>query len=207
MIGQLCNEAGVELAFPVLENAQVWAALPNTPEVNYFLSGGVKFKGSPFMGFYNSTMPAAQGPTLPIDQFSESFLPFGKFKREKRIWFEGEAFSREEIILFVANKLGGVHYDGRRDLRQEKLERASRFMTFGGPIDHEPPGQVHLAVEPKATEILSGLHVEIISAAASFINLHIDGAPLVSFTVKRTIFESIARLLKPKPGIKLIDRA
>jgi hypothetical protein len=37
---------------------------------------------------------------------------------------EGEVFRRREIIQYVANKLGGAHYDERRDERERLLDYA-----------------------------------------------------------------------------------
>ena len=102
----------------------------------------------------------------------QTLVGFGAFKNQKRLYFEGDYFSCEEIITFTANKLGGVHLDAKRNSRQEKLERAARFMTFGGPLveaDLRAGTELHLMVEPTSKEVFSGLHVEIIAAGASFL--------------------------------------
>ncbi len=210
MIGRLCNDAGIEVSFPILDNSQVFEALATARDVNYFLTGGVMFNGVPLMGFYNSTAPPGDGPSIPIGQFPEAFLSFGRFKRQKRVWFEGEAFSCEQIITFVANKLGGVHYDGRRDTQQQQMERAAQFITFGGPPDRlarQPPGKMHFVVEPESGEALSGFHVEIIAAAASFIGMHIDGKPLINLERKATLADRIAKIFSRRRRISLLDFA
>lgn len=210
MIGRLCNDADIDVSFPVFDNSRVFDALRNTPDVNYFLTGGVKFNGVPVMGVYNSASPAGDAPTLPINQMPEILLPFGKFRRQKRVWFETQSFLCEDIITFVANKLGGVHYDGRRDERQEIMERAASFITFGGPperLSRQPPGEMHFVVEPEGNDALSGFHIEIIAASASFIGMHVGGEPLVTFETRKPIFDRIARLFRRPPRIQLLDFA
>ncbi|WP_421423339.1 hypothetical protein [Agrobacterium rosae] len=211
LIGQFCNELQVQPTFPVFDNDPIWKALPSRPSVNYFLTAGVRFDGVPLRGIYNSTEPASAAPILPIAEMKQTLVGFGAFKSQKRLYFEGDYFSCEEIINFTANKLGGVHLDAKRNSRQEKLERAAHFMTFGGPLIENDPragSELHLMVEPTSKGVFSGLHVEIIAAGASFLQIHLDGIPFVEIATKKTLSAKIASYIpffRRKPAIRLYD--
>jgi hypothetical protein len=211
LIGQFCNELHVQPTFPVFDTDPIWKALPSRPNVNYFVTAGVMFDGVPLRGIYNSTEPPSAVPILPIAEMTQALVGFGAFKNQKRLYFEGDSFSCEEIITFTANKLGGVHLDAKRNSRQEKLERAARFMTFGGPLVENDPragSELHLVVEPASREVLSGLHVEIIAAGAAFLQMHLDGVPFVELATKNTLTGKIASYIpfsRKKPAIRLYD--
>jgi hypothetical protein len=197
LITKLCKELGVVPSVPILDNQKVIEAISKQASVTYFLTGGVRFAGRPVMGIYNSTALAMSAPLLPINQMPQKMVKFGKFARQKRVFFEGNYFTCKDIILFTANKLGGVHLDFTRTNRQEVMERAANYMTFGGPlnkIDRKPPGELYFQLEPEGREVLSGFHIEIVAAAASLVSLHIDGKPLIKLETNRGV---ISRLLEP----------
>lgn len=211
LIGQLCNELQVQPTFPVFDNDPIWKSLPSRPSVNYYLTAGVMFDGVLLLGIHSSTEPASSAPILPVAEMKQTLVGFGAFKNQKRLYFENDYFSCEEIITFTANKLGGVHLNSKRNSRQEKLERAARFMTFGGPLVENDPRvgtELHLMVEPTSKEVISGLHIEIIAAGASFLQMHVDGIPFVELVTKKTLSAKIASyipFLKKRPAIRLYD--
>jgi len=132
------------------------------------------------------------------------------FKRQPRIHFQGFSFSCEEIIKYTANKLGGVHIDFRRDgdERLAKLDQAAAYMKFGGPLsDDEPqPSELYFVLEPKGSQVLSGVHIEIIAAAASLIQVQFDGQPVVQVTRTKTIWSTLKGRLTSKPLPDLLDQ-
>lgn len=203
LLGRLANALGVVPRLWAMNNQHVLDAIMADATIRYFLTGGVMFDGRPVMCIYESTADATEVPRLPIQrgldqiEFSPSDL-----LRQKRIYHLGTFFSCEDIIKFTANKLGGVHLDFRRDDHFSKLEAASNFMTFGGPldkIDGPPPGELYFDFEPNGREILIGTHIEIIAAAASFLSLEFDGVPLVEISQKPTFRGQIAKAFKMPP--------
>jgi hypothetical protein len=181
-----------------LNNDAVVKVLPGVPEIDYFLTGGVCFSGIPVSGTYRSNIPFRGVVPIPIDRMEFEQMRLGAFTRQKRLYFAGQFFTCEEIIKFVANKLGGVHLDARRDGRNELLEAAAGAVTFGGPeskLMRGRLGQTHLVVEPQAIEPLNGLHVEIVSAAASLICVEFDGKPLADITSAQPLASRIADYL------------
>ncbi len=182
LLQRLSRLAGLQATFPVLQNDVALHAISDDKSVNYFLTGGIRFAGQPVMGIYNSSRPADAAPVIPIKDMVTAMMSPKDMLRQKRVYFSGDYFSCEEIIAFTANKLGGAHLDFDRPDRQTKLDAASTFMTFGGPLENVgriPPGELYLAIEPSGREILSGFHIEVCAAAASFVQMHWDGEPFV----------------------------
>ncbi|MCZ7912284.1 hypothetical protein O9X94_23405 [Agrobacterium leguminum] len=183
LIGRLCNDLRIVPSFPVLNNKKALAQAAEDSNINYFLSAGVRLCGAPVLFFHNSVAPVKErmGFETPIPQ--HIMVSTREFINQPRVYFEGEFFTCLEIITFTANKMGGVHHDSRRNERQSRMQRASEFMTFGGPLDRinrQPPGELYLNVEPNGQELLSGFHLEIIAAASSFVHIHLNGQQLMT---------------------------
>jgi hypothetical protein len=190
LLGNLCHAIGATPTFFTLDNTVSLSRIDNHPSIDFFLTGGVKFNGEPFQGTYHSSLPYNGTPLLPHQPMPEIQLNLGKFLRQKRIFFQGAFFTCEDIILFVANKLGGAHLDYDREGRFGELEKAASFMKFGGP---EPEAisllncTIYLPLERKGAEVLSGLHVEIVAAATSFIQLRLNDTPIFVLRTKPSI--------------------
>ena len=205
IIDRLCHEAGATPTFAVLDNLQIINAVAAEPAVNYFLTGGVRFNGVPIRGIFHSAEAPSDRLSLAIAGARRVLVNTSTFLNQKRVVFEGSYFTCEDIIKFTANKLGGVHLDFKREDRKEIMSRAADYMTFGGPLDRinrEPPGEIYQVLEPKGTEVLSGFHLEILAAAASFLSLHLDGQPFVEFKTKRNTWRRLTKsLLKRRHSI------
>jgi hypothetical protein len=98
----------------------------------------------------------------------------------------------------TANKLGGVHIDFRRQGDQKyaklnekyaKLDEAASYMRFGGPLapGQPQPSELYFVLEPKGVEVLSGAHIEIIAAAASLLQVHFDGRPVMDVRIQKSV--------------------
>ncbi|OYY45082.1 MAG: hypothetical protein B7Y56_08120 [Gallionellales bacterium 35-53-114] len=93
------------------------------------------------------------------------------------------------MLLFVANKYGGVHFDEQRDKPwQEPLERAANYMTFGNPNNEteqrfielgEPGGPCMFIVPNEKGNLWSCLEIELLCAAQSLLNVHCNGQRLI----------------------------
>ncbi len=185
LLGQLCNASSAKATFPIADNRPIIHALAKGANVEYYLTAAVRFDGHPLLHFFHSKLDAEMGPVLPFDDYGHRLVGTKEFLKQKRLFFRGSMFSCEEIIQFTANKAGGVHLDGKLNPRQALLLAASTYMTFGGPrenLDQDPPGEIYLPLEPNGSEVLSGLHIEIIAAAASLLGVHINGQPLMTRT-------------------------
>ena len=113
-----------------------------------------------------------------------------------------------EVIKYTANKLGGAHYDLDRPGHLAKLDEAASYMKFGGPqpYDHPPPSHIYLCLEPEGSEVLTALHIEIIAAATSLIQVRLDGTPVMQLQTKKSWKTWIREKLgKTKGGYKTYD--
>ena len=197
LLGRLCNAAKVEATIPVLDNSAPLAALPNYPAIDYFLTAGVRFNGVPVLGIYNSADPFRGEPQIPVDRMQEHEIKVSEFLAQKRLYFDGSLFSCDDIIKFTANKLGGAHFDTRREPHHEELDRASQYMKYGGPHpspEWDPGSQLYIVLEPDSNEVLSGLHIEIVAAATSFIQIRFGGNPIMKLTTKVSLRTRLRRL-------------
>lgn len=188
LLGQLCHAGGWTPTLLALDNSAALAALLNQPSINYYLTAGVRFNGVPVMGVYNSSLPSTGAPLVPWKDIVEREFKLGEFLRQKRLFFDGSYFTCEEIIKYTANKLGGAHYDFDRSGQLAKLDEAASYMKFGGPqpYAHPPPSHIYLCLEPEGSEVLSDLHIEIIAAATSLIQLRLSGTPVMKLHAKKS---------------------
>ncbi|MFT3732848.1 MAG: hypothetical protein QM780_15745 [Hyphomicrobium sp.] len=198
LLDKFCRAVSRVPKLPALNNEHVVSALQNAPDVTIFLTGGVRFNGAEMSGIYSSSSPFNGKLRVPAHTMKFELFKLGAFKRQKRIYFSGRFFTCEEIIKFVANKLGGVHFDAERDETHKAMEAAADAMTFGGPpnnVVRGKIGQMHLMVEPSSIEPLNAFHIEIIAAAASLLCLHLDGKQLIEFNVSKTLTSRISNYL------------
>lgn len=215
LLGKLCHGLECKALLPALDNEPVIKALPNAPEISCFVTGGIRFDGNPISGIYVSDKPYAGKPPIPIDQMNFELMKLGSFTKQKRVYFDGTYFSCEEILKFVANKLGGVHYDGEHNHRQKLMAAVTDAITFGGPpekVERGTVGRTHLVVEPDSTEPLNALHVEIVATAASLLCVQLNGQRLIDFEVHRDLVSRISDLLGVKErrfrkSARLVERA
>lgn len=198
LVNKLCCAMNVTPTFLVLDNHAAINEINQRPDIKYFLTGGIRFNGKPVMGIYSSTAAAQEVPPLPV-RMSQVFMNTAKFLDQKRVFFEGDFFSCKDIIHFTANKLGGAHMDYKQDPRQQKMKRASEYISFGGPLDkinRSPPGELYFPIEPNGREILSGLHIEIVAAATSLISIHFDNEAFLDFEIRKTFRGEIRKFIK-----------
>jgi hypothetical protein len=206
LLGRMANALGVVPTLWVMDNDHVLEAIKADETIRYFLTGGVKFDGKPVMCIYESSAEPSEFPRLPIQGgLAQVAMSPSEMLRQKRIFYPDTFFSCEDIIKFTANKLGGVHLDFRRDAHFDKLESASNFMSFGGPLEKmgkPPPGGLYFDFEPNGKEILSGTHIEIIAAAASLLSVEFNGNALLEITQKPSFRGRVKKALRMPPRFR-----
>lgn len=184
----LAKELSVTFELPTFDTSQVFSALQSAPHIKFFMAGGIPIGGVPIRWIYASSQPYSGEPDFPFDAPLTRLSP-GKFLNTKRVFFEGQAFSTEQILLFVANKYGGIHFDEQRDKPwQEPLERAANYMTFGNPNNEseqrfielgEPGGPCMFVIPNEKGNLWSCLEIELLCAAQSLLNVHCNGQRLI----------------------------
>ena len=74
--------------------------------------------------------------------------------------------------------------------------------------DWEPDSEIYMVLEQSSNEILSGLHIEIIAAAISFIQIKFGGTPIMKLTTKTSLRTRLRRLLgRDKARFRFSDRS
>ena len=187
-LNQLAKELSVTFELPTYDTTQTFAKLSNASSVKFFMAGGIPIGGVPIRWVYASSQTYSGQPDVPVEASRVKLNP-GRFLQAKRVFFEGQAFSAEQILLFVANKGGGVHFDQRRDKPwHEPLERAAAYMTFGNPNNEaeprlvelgEPGGPCMFIVPNEKGNLWSCLEIEVLCAAESLLNVHCNGQRLI----------------------------
>ena len=186
-INLLARELGVRLELPAYDTLPVFDAISRGAPVNFYLAGGIQLGGVPIRSMYCSPLPYGGAPPIPVHTNVELYTP-GKYLSTKRLYFDGSAYTAEQILLFVANKAGGVHLDYERNPLQSKLEAAASYMTFGNPnnlsaatvIEHaEPGGPCTIVIPPERGNLWSALEIELLSAVQSLLSVHCNGTRLL----------------------------
>lgn len=192
-LNDLGHDIGVKFELPAYDTSPVFSVLPNTPEIKIYISGGINLGGVPIRSMYVSSSPYNGEMPIPAETESVLYSP-GKFLGSKRVYFKGHTFTAEQIITFVANKHGGIHFDQNREKPwQVHLETASSYMIFGNPshekepsiIDLEGPEGACLVVIPSEVgNTWSCLEIEMLAAAQALVNVHVNGTRLILTTNK-----------------------
>lgn len=100
------------------------------------------------------------------------------FFEQKMFWWKGQFYTREDLIKFAANKLGGVHYDLNRNLSFSHVEEIQNH--FAIQYRHElkdiyivPPGEIAaLRTNP---EVRSDLYDAIQLCVGDTANIFVRG--------------------------------
>lgn len=190
-LNQLAKEIQASLTLPILDTKIIVDAISAGAEVTFFMAGGIYMDGVPMRGIYMSELPFEERPTVPIDSMDWHDITPKQFLKARRVYHLGEWFNTEQIIRFMANKCGGVHFDRTRKYQWEvALEGAAEFFRVGNPdnlderqlIETQEPKRGILLVLPKeAGHVWSCLDIELLAAAQSLVNVRCNGKPLIEF--------------------------
>lgn len=117
----------------------------NIDKIQFYQCGGARYHGMEIRDITYSDKALSQeavqklanvkpGDTMPDEQFRRLFNldtrqepppeqsypeKLSEFLKQVSFIIEGQRINREEVIKYVANKLGGAHYDSRRDVNKE----------------------------------------------------------------------------------------
>lgn len=195
-VSELAREVGCDFTLPVLDTSQIESKITAGASVRFFMAGGVVLNGSPIRGCYVSDEPFRGEVLIPVDTLTHVDVHLGKFLSAKRVFHEGHWFTTEQIIRFMANKAGGVHFDrSRTQPWQDNLERASAYFTVGNPNNlssmgivesSDPPSQVHLVLPLEIGHTWTCLDIELLAVAQSLVNIRCNSVPLINWFEQST---------------------
>jgi hypothetical protein len=189
---QMCNSMEINPTLHGFNNDLALTKLSRRPDIYYFLSGGIKFMGTPVFGIYHSDLDWPVEPFIGIDDFQESFFTPNELLNQKRVVFQNQTFNASDVIQFMANKHGGAHINLNLTDKWQAMNRAAKFMTFGGDLEKiswGTPADIHLPFEENGEECLNGFHIEIIAIASALLNIHFDGEMFLILASKQNVQE------------------
>ncbi len=194
--------------FEVQGNSQAKAYADRSNAFRYYLTAGIMAEGRPIRHIYESPLfeSAVDRSFLTEGRIR---LPLKKFLAQPRLYYDGHWFSTEQILRFVANKLGGNHLDFDRTGEWAKLDVANAFMRYGGPdLAALPDGcEAYFVFEPASDEIIGGLHLEVIAAAAAFAQMEIDGIKLCTLHTEQSLIGRLRKIFRRPQEIRMIERS
>lgn len=185
--------------FEVQGNSEAKAYADQSNAFRYYLTAGVMAEGRPIRHIYESPL-VESAVDLRFLREGRIRLPLKKFLAQPRLYYDGQWFSTEQILRFVANKLGGNHLDFDRSGEWAKLDAANAFMRYGGPDLAAPPDgcEVYLILEPASDEIIGGVHLEVIAAAAAFAQMEIDGIQLCKLQNEQSLIGRLRKIFRKR---------
>lgn len=131
-------------------------------KVVYMVAGGGSHGGVCYV--LNSLSQGPSGPDL-LDEFDRTDTHNYTFRLQSyfdspAIYVGGFVASRQEVIQYVANKLGAAHYDSDRSDKQiyQVLDDYRKVMTIGGS-----GGKMSVTVEGSRTNGLDLVYYELLS--------------------------------------------
>jgi len=188
-LGRLGRETVGAFTLPALDTKAVAEAIAAGVSVRFFMAGGVSMDGVPIKGFYVSDEPFHGTPPIPIASLEYVDMRPSKFLSARRVFHNGNWFTTDQIIRFMANKYGGVHFDPTRGHPwQQDLERASEFFTVGNPENLKerkliettsPRHNIHLVLPKETGHLWTCLDIELLAIAQSLGNIKCNGARLI----------------------------
>lgn len=191
--------------FSVEGNSLAKAYGDHTNAFRYYLTGGVMANGHAIRHIYDSPLDPGCIDRSFINE-GRIRLPLKKFLAQPRLFYFGNWFNTGQILRFVANKLGGNHIDFDRAGEWERLDAANEFMRYGGPNLEGPPDgcEVYLILEPQSDEIIGGVHLEVIAAAA-FVQMEIDGVKLCTLQTELSLLGRLRGLFRSPTAVRMIE--
>lgn len=194
--------------FEVQGNEQARTYASNTSAFRYYLTAGLMANGRPVSHIYESQLSETAVDRRFMHE-GRTRVTLKKFLAQPRLFHNGHWFNTGQILRFVANKLGGNHLDFDRSGEWARLDAANDFMRYGGPELVEPPegSEIYLILEPNSDEVIGGVHLEVIAAAASFVQMEIGGEQLCTLRTEKTLIGQLRKLFRSQPDIRMVERS
>lgn len=180
---KLFHRLELQLTLPALDTSPHIDFINRDGGFDFYTSGGVSIDGRPINSIYAHKDPRPQKVTQSILAVPEiKLFTASKFLSRKCTYVQQTWITSEDILRFVANKSGGIHFDKRRDKHIEKrIERASQALWLGDTPPEPWPNKLEIYLQlPKLTNAhWNCTHIEMLSIAQSLLALHVNGHPLI----------------------------
>jgi hypothetical protein len=190
LINRLSSHANVEYTFNSLCTEDIVSVIESNPAIQFFLTGGIMMDGLPVQGYYVSDNPPPidGSPEIPIKKMRYKLFKPSKLLKSKRLFFKGSWFNFRDIIVFCANKYGGVHFDiNRSKAWEKKIEEASQYFVAGNPNGlkkrqiiepYTDENRILLVLPREKGNIWNCVDIELLAAAQALTNIYVNGEPV-----------------------------
>lgn len=206
-LARLLRDAGSTASFDVQSNELAQAYASSSQALRYYVTAGIMVGGRPTLHIYDSVLRPEK---LDREFMREGRrdLPLSKFLSQPRLLHAGRWFTTRQILTFAANKLGGNHLDFARVGEWAALNAANSYMRFGGPELSEPPAgaELYLVIEPASDDIVGAVHLEVIAAASSFVQMRINHVPILNLRPRNSLGGLLRKLVGGRPRPRLSER-
>lgn len=181
-LAELCRNINVVPSFPAVDTSEHVKIINSDSDYGYYTAAGIMIEGKYMNSVYLSrgVSPEEGTSSLPVPKLKEFRL--GTFMDRSCCFYEGTWISNREILKYMANKAGGVHYDKKREKTIfEKIDQARSLVKFGGPptFGEELPSEVYFEVSSNTPTPWDCGYIELCSIAQGLMNIRFDGKPLI----------------------------
>ncbi len=134
------NPRGPMIRAPTLEG--LIAEVPLS-KIVFAAAGGAKYGGAELMGVLarNYAVPEEEIKRRAQSGIPSKLMGLREFASAPAVIVQGNLIPRRIVIKYVANKLGGAHFDSRRESNEEGvmyelLDKATVFQLLGKPATY-----------------------------------------------------------------------
>ncbi len=175
----LAFSLGVTPSLPALDNASHVSDVEKWSHVEFYTLGGISLAGQPINSIYKirAGFPGHAAFSIPkkID------FPPARFLRRKCAFGQGTWFTTENVLRYMANKAGGVHFDNMREKAiDERIDEVrQRYMINSSAHTPKMSGQICVEIESDFEEQIDFCFLEMMAIAQSLCNVRFDGKRVV----------------------------
>ncbi|MEE4118756.1 MAG: hypothetical protein V2I65_07060 [Paracoccaceae bacterium] len=177
-LGHVGKDLAAAAKLRALDSANHVSCIEKDGRFIFYCSGGAALDGRPLNSFYHHISGANDDGSarLPIPKLKNYTL--SKFLARRCAYFRGYWITTEDVIRYVANKTGGVHYDTRRDKHREQvIDAARKHFLLGNSPDLQP--EDHSGPFVYNPYLPSGLwdfsQIEMLAVAQTLCNVRFGG--------------------------------
>lgn len=178
-LSNLAHTMGVCPTLPALDNTSHIFDIEKWKHVEFYTLGGVSLEGFPINSIYRPQFGFPGNPNFVLPKLKE-YSP-AKFLNRKCSFGQRTWFTTENVLRYMANKAGGVHFDTKREKdidRKIDVVREKYTVVSEAGMSNEAQS-IQLVIAGTFEEQFDFCYLEMISIAQSLCNVRFDGKPVV----------------------------
>jgi hypothetical protein len=172
-LDSLARELGVKPQIPTLENARHVAYIQKWKNVEFYTLGGISISGLPINSIFKTTQGFPGTPELSVP--NKTWVSPASFLKQKCSFGVNCWFTYREVLRYMANKAGGVHFDTVRNKHPDDLIDQVREKYTIGSSYNRPTQEGYVGIDFKFDEQFDFCYLEMMSIAQALCNVRLDG--------------------------------